>query len=126
MRAQSSTSAAARSVDSSPARSSAAVRSRRSTSESRRSGSAMVRAIVAHLAQRGAEDAVDEAGSVGTAERLGDLDGLVDGALGRDRALPLDDVGVEHLEQRSAQDGAFERCDAVQGPALRVALDARV
>jgi hypothetical protein len=33
---------------------------------------------------------------------------------------------MEHLEQRGPQDGAFERCDAIERPALRVTLDAGV
>ena len=108
---------------SSPERSSAAARSRRSTSVSRRSGSVMRGAIL--RAQRRAlpEDAVDEAGRLGAAERLGGLDGLVDGALGGDRVVAFDEVGVEHLEQRGAEDRLLERRDAVERPALGVAPD---
>ena len=52
--------------------------------------------------------------------------GLVDRALRRDRRVARRDVGMEHLEQRDAQDGALERGDPVERPALRVALDVRV
>ena len=65
-------------------------------------------------------------GRVGAAERLGRLDGLVDGPLRRDRPVRRDGVGMEHLEQRDAHDRLLQRGDAVDRPALGVALDARV
>ena len=46
------------------------------------------------LARSGAEDAVDEAGRVGAAVLLGQLDRLVDRDLGRDV------LAVEHLVER--------------------------
>ena len=45
------------------------------------------------------------------------------GGIGR---LALDEVGVEHLQQRGAQDRPLQRRDPAQGPARRVALDLRV
>ena len=77
-------------------------------------------------AQHRGEDAVHEPGRLGAAERLGGLDRLVDRALGRDRRVALDQVGVQHLQQRGAQDRALERRDAVDRPVLRVALDVDV
>ena len=89
-------------------------------------GLSHVGAILAHGVECCPEDAVDEAGRVGAAERLGGLDGLVDGALGGDRVVGFDEVGVQHLEQRGAEDGLLERRDAIERPALGVALDAGV
>src|SRR6185503_10936027 len=106
---------AARSGSRSPERSSAAASSRRSTMRSRASGG-MRSAILAHGAQYRSQDAVHEAGGVGAAERLRGLDGLVDRAFRRDRLVALDEVGVQHLEQRGPQDGALERRDAVDRP----------
>src|SRR5205823_14445097 len=67
-----------------------------------------------------AEYAVYEAGSVGAAELLGRLDGLVDGHFGGHV------LAVKQLVERHAQDVALQRRDAVERPSHRVALDQRV
>ena len=41
----------------------------------------------------------------------------------RDRVVGLDEVGVQHLQQRGAQDRLLERGDPVERPALGVAGD---
>ena len=104
---------------------------RRARARARRRAARPRRARAARRARRGAvsacappfsrtarriarEDAVDEAGRLGAAERLGGLDGLVDRALGRDRAVALDRSGMQHLEQRGAQDRPLERRDPVE------------
>ena len=77
----------------------------------RSAGAPASAALAVALAQRRGEDPVDEPRRLGAAEPLGGLDRLVDRALGRDRALARDRVGVQQLEQRDAQDRALERRD---------------
>ena len=109
---------------SSPERSSAAVCSRRSTSASRGSGQSCG-AILAHVAQHRAEDAVDEARRVGAAERLGGLDGLVDRALGRDRrGRPRRGRGAASPAARCAGSRFSSGAMRSSVQPLRVALDA--
>ena len=67
-----------------------------------------------------AEDAVDEAGRVGAAVLLGDLDRLVDRDLGRDVVAVLD------LVQRDPHHVALQRRDPVELPALAWRGDLRV
>ena len=120
---------AAASADRSPVRSCSAARSRRSTRASRAVVSSSVMGACAFCrASRStaARMPLTKPGRVRAAEGLGRLDRLVDRALGRDRRVGRDGVGMQHLEQRDAHDRLLQRGDAVDRPALGVALDERV
>ena len=81
-------------------------------------------AEVSRISRRAAaRTPLTNAGRLRAAERLGGLDGLVDRALGRDRRVGRDRVGVQHLDERDAHDRPLQRGDPVDRPALRVAAD---
>ena len=123
-RAHSSTSAAARSGASSPARSVDRGLLEPLDQARPRGSSAMSTAPFSRTERStAARMPLTKPGRLGAAERLGGLDRLVDRALGRDRPVALDQVRVQHLQQRGAQDGPLQRRDAVDRPVLRVARD---